>query len=77
MCLTTESTPISDSSSEDWNNVPWRPDDNLPVPPANPNGKIWHPEYLDIIEKAINAASDSLKKLSLDIHAKPELGFEE
>ena len=75
MCLPADSPPAT--SSNDWNNVLWRPGDDLHVPPANPNGNVWHPEYLDVIEKAIDAASDGPRKLSLDIHAKPELGYEE
>ncbi|ESK85339.1 aminoacylase 1-like protein 2 [Moniliophthora roreri MCA 2997] len=76
MCLPADSTPANPSKN-DWNNILWRPDDDLTVLPANPNGDIWHPEYLDVIEKAIDAASQGLRKLSLDIHAKPELGYEE
>ncbi|THV08023.1 hypothetical protein K435DRAFT_709295 [Dendrothele bispora CBS 962.96] len=57
--------------------VPWRPDDGSKPTPEEPGSDTFRPEILDLIEHKIDELSDDLRRLSLDIHAHPELGFEE
>ncbi|KAJ3995324.1 hypothetical protein F5050DRAFT_1767933 [Lentinula boryana] len=55
----------------------WRPDDIEPPVPETPGSEIFRPDILDEIEKKIEEMSKELNDLSLDIHAHPELKYEE
>ncbi|KAF8651175.1 hypothetical protein AX16_004830 [Volvariella volvacea WC 439] len=56
----------------------WRPEDTTPPVPAQPNGEpFYRPDVLETIEAKIHDLDAELRALSLDIHAHPELGFEE
>ncbi|KIK68290.1 hypothetical protein GYMLUDRAFT_256038 [Collybiopsis luxurians FD-317 M1] len=57
--------------------VVWRPEDTSPPTPETPGSDIFRPDILDVIEKRIEEMSKELNELSLDIHAHPELKFEE
>ncbi|KAF9485625.1 hypothetical protein BDN70DRAFT_889944 [Pholiota conissans] len=60
------------------NNTVWRPDDNAQPTPARPgSSEIYRPDILETIEAKIKELDSELRELSLDIHAHPELGFEE
>ncbi|KAI6020158.1 hypothetical protein PISMIDRAFT_675148 [Pisolithus microcarpus 441] len=56
--------------------VVWRPGDQRPRPPLS-EGDVYRPDILEIIEKTIDELSPALRVLSQDIHAHPELKFEE
>ncbi|KAF5350648.1 hypothetical protein D9756_008714 [Leucocoprinus leucothites] len=61
-----------------WTNDVWRPEDKAKPAPSDPHPeRIYKPEVLLTIEEKINELSEELRALSLDIHAHPELGFEE
>ncbi|KXN82376.1 Peptidase M20 domain-containing protein 2 [Leucoagaricus sp. SymC.cos] len=61
-----------------WTNEVWRPEDRVkPVPQDPYPERIYRPEVLATIEEKINELSNELRTLSLDIHAHPELAFEE
>ncbi|KAF9450012.1 hypothetical protein P691DRAFT_811259 [Macrolepiota fuliginosa MF-IS2] len=65
-------------AQQTWTNNVWRPGDKAAPAPQDPHlDQIYRPEVLETIEKRINELSDELRTLSLDIHAHPELGFEE
>ncbi|KAF8892890.1 hypothetical protein BD779DRAFT_1507568 [Infundibulicybe gibba] len=57
----------------------WSPDDKKKPSPANPDGakNIYRPDILETIESKIAELDAELRALSLDIHAHPELMFEE
>ncbi|KAF5392809.1 hypothetical protein D9757_000839 [Collybiopsis confluens] len=55
----------------------WRPTDTIPPAPETPGSEIFRPDILNVIEKKIEGISKELNDLSLDIHAHPELKFEE
>ncbi|KAJ3880761.1 hypothetical protein F5051DRAFT_149379 [Lentinula edodes] len=55
----------------------WRPEDTVPPVPETPGSEIFRPDILDEIEKKIEEMSKELNVLSLDIHAHPELKYEE
>ncbi|KAE9390648.1 hypothetical protein BT96DRAFT_833152, partial [Gymnopus androsaceus JB14] len=55
----------------------WRPEDADPPVAETPGSEIFRPDILDEIEKKIGEISKELNELSLDIHANPELKFEE
>ncbi|PPQ81021.1 hypothetical protein CVT26_002902 [Gymnopilus dilepis] len=56
----------------------WRPDDGLRPAPAKPGStELFRPDVLETIEKRISEVDEELRSLSLDIHAHPELGYEE
>ncbi|KAF8895888.1 hypothetical protein CPB84DRAFT_1245860 [Gymnopilus junonius] len=58
--------------------VVWRPDDNAKATPARPgSSQIYRPDILETIEAKIAELDPELRELSLDIHAHPELGYEE
>jgi len=70
-CHSAESTPQS-------NNKVWRPDDKTQATPSRPGSiEIYRPDILETIEAKIKELDGELRELSLDIHAHPELGFEE
>jgi hypothetical protein len=47
----------------------WRPDDTdeLSIPSGTKQGDIYRPEVLETVEAKIDALSEDLRKLSLDI----------
>ncbi|KAF9563860.1 hypothetical protein CPC08DRAFT_661451 [Agrocybe pediades] len=56
----------------------WHPDDNAKPTPARPNSTdIYRPDILETIEAKIAEMDSELRELSLDIHAHPELAYEE
>ncbi|KAF5313399.1 hypothetical protein D9611_008576 [Ephemerocybe angulata] len=56
----------------------WRPDDEQKPAPVNPGGtELYRPDILETIEQKIAELDSELRELSLDIHAHPELGYEE
>ncbi|KDR78232.1 hypothetical protein GALMADRAFT_245310 [Galerina marginata CBS 339.88] len=56
----------------------WRPDDHQRPAPAKPgSNEIYRPDVLETIEIRIKELDQELRELSLDIHAHPELGFQE
>ncbi|KAF8892888.1 hypothetical protein BD779DRAFT_1507551 [Infundibulicybe gibba] len=57
----------------------WRPGDKERPSPANPDGakNLYRPDILEVIESKIAELDAELRALSLDIHAHPELGYEE
>ncbi|KAF4612376.1 hypothetical protein D9613_003955 [Agrocybe pediades] len=59
----------------------WRPDDGTNPAPAQPipsdSADIYRPDVLETIASAVKELDAELKELSLDIHAHPELGYEE
>ncbi|KAG6834485.1 hypothetical protein H0H93_009394 [Arthromyces matolae] len=57
--------------------VIWRPDDNAKPIPSRPNAEIYRPDILQSIEKTLKELDGELRELSLDIHAHPELRYEE
>ncbi|KAF8960876.1 hypothetical protein BDZ97DRAFT_1921766 [Flammula alnicola] len=60
------------------NNKVWHPDDKAQATPSSPNAsEIYRPDILETIEANIKDLDDELRALSLDIHAHPELGYEE
>ncbi|KAF9523772.1 hypothetical protein CPB83DRAFT_886687 [Crepidotus variabilis] len=72
MCTTNETT-----SSTSVANI-WRPDDGQqPVPKKPGSTELFRPDVLETIEKKIQELDKELHVLSLDIHAHPELGYQE
>jgi hypothetical protein len=58
----------------------WRHDQAVGVLPtyvAHGDADIYRPDVLKTIEHALDDANDDLRALSLDIHAHPEIMFEE
>ncbi|KAI5994146.1 hypothetical protein EDD15DRAFT_2509753 [Pisolithus albus] len=56
--------------------VVWRPGDQKPRPSLL-EGDVYRPDILEIIEKTVDELSPTLRELSQDIHAHPELKFKE
>ncbi|KAF7343411.1 Peptidase M20 domain-containing protein 2 [Mycena venus] len=54
----------------------WRPDDTTPAVPICPD-TVYREDILETIEHTIKSLDGELRKLSLDIHSHPELGYEE
>ncbi|KAJ7337411.1 hypothetical protein DFH08DRAFT_876765 [Mycena albidolilacea] len=54
----------------------WRPDDTTPAVPVCPD-TVYREDILKTIEQTIKTLDGELRKLSLDIHDHPELGFAE
>jgi len=72
MCVPESTNPAK------TNDKIWRPDDGSKPSPAKPGSKeLYRPDILDTIEAKIKELDGELRTLSLDIHAHPELGFEE
>ncbi|PPQ95365.1 hypothetical protein CVT26_008210 [Gymnopilus dilepis] len=58
--------------------VVWRSDDNAKAAPARPGStQLFRPDILQTIEAKIAELDSELRELSLNIHAHPELGYEE
>ncbi|TFK75626.1 hypothetical protein BDN72DRAFT_885678 [Pluteus cervinus] len=56
----------------------WRPDNEAVPAPANPDEtKLFRPDVLKTVEAKIKELDSELRALSLEIHANPELGYEE
>ncbi|EDR10597.1 uncharacterized protein LACBIDRAFT_317213 [Laccaria bicolor S238N-H82] len=56
----------------------WRPEDKKrPTPLRSGSSEVYRPDILETIEAKIKELSKELRTVSLDIHAHPELGFEE
>ncbi|KAK2460080.1 hypothetical protein APHAL10511_007914 [Amanita phalloides] len=56
----------------------WRPEDTSKPGPARPgSSELFRPDILEFIDNHIEQCSQELRVLSLDIHAHPELRFEE
>ncbi|KAF8065234.1 hypothetical protein FPV67DRAFT_1782182 [Lyophyllum atratum] len=57
----------------------WNPEDKAKAAPTRPNGAedIYRPDILEHIEASIKDLDSQLRELSLDIHAHPEIRFEE
>ncbi|KAF8062299.1 hypothetical protein FPV67DRAFT_1421783 [Lyophyllum atratum] len=57
----------------------WSPEDKAKAAPTRPNGAedIYRPDILEHIEATIKELDSQLRELSLDIHAHPEIRFEE
>ncbi|KJA25233.1 hypothetical protein HYPSUDRAFT_37712 [Hypholoma sublateritium FD-334 SS-4] len=71
MCIHDTNTAVS-------SNKVWRRDDTAQASPARPGAsELYRPDILDTIEAKIKELDSELRDLSLDIHAHPELGFEE
>ncbi|KAJ3568027.1 hypothetical protein NP233_g5982 [Leucocoprinus birnbaumii] len=65
-------------SQHSWINVLWQTGDNTTPAPKDPHPEtLYRPDILQTIEEAIYGLRDGLVALSLEIHAHPELGFEE
>ncbi|KAJ7507183.1 aminoacylase 1-like protein 2 [Mycena galericulata] len=54
----------------------WRPEDTIPPKPVCPD-TVWREDIMEPIEQTIKSLDGDLRKLSLDIHEHPELGYEE
>ncbi|KAJ7704398.1 hypothetical protein B0H17DRAFT_1193643 [Mycena rosella] len=54
----------------------WRPEDTTPAAPVCPD-TVSREDILKVIEETITALDGELRELSLDIHAHPELAYEE
>uniref|UniRef100_A0A8H7XUH5 Peptidase M20 domain-containing protein 2 n=1 Tax=Psilocybe cubensis TaxID=181762 RepID=A0A8H7XUH5_PSICU len=68
----------SDSAPPKSSGRVWHPDDNTKGAPVRPNSSpIYRPDILETIEAKIAEMDKELRELSLDIHAHPELGYEE
>ncbi|KAF9269937.1 hypothetical protein L218DRAFT_982642 [Marasmius fiardii PR-910] len=67
------------TKNDDWNTVLWRPDnsDEWNKPKRDPYAKVWNEEYLATIVETISRQSHDLRKLSMDVHSNPELGYAE
>ncbi|KAF8802853.1 hypothetical protein BYT27DRAFT_7196189 [Phlegmacium glaucopus] len=60
------------------NSKVWRPDDPAQPTPSRPGStQLYRPDILETIESKIKEMDAGLRELSLDIHAHPELGYEE
>ncbi|KAF9523771.1 hypothetical protein CPB83DRAFT_862255 [Crepidotus variabilis] len=58
--------------------IVWRPTDDVQPAPKRPGStEIFRPDVLETIESKIMELDSELNELSLDIHAHPELGYEE
>ncbi|EDR10639.1 uncharacterized protein LACBIDRAFT_317321 [Laccaria bicolor S238N-H82] len=70
---------ICDHTNDNFSvNEVWRPDDNAQPKPRRPGSSdIYRPDVLETIESTIKDLDAELRALSLDIHAHPELRFEE
>jgi amidohydrolase len=70
---------ICDHTNETFSvNEVWRPDDNAQPKPSRPGfSDLYRPDVLETIESTIKNLDAELRALSLDIHAHPELRFEE
>ncbi|KIM41419.1 hypothetical protein M413DRAFT_445430 [Hebeloma cylindrosporum] len=56
----------------------WRPDDKEQPTPSQPGStELYRPDIFETIEAKIKELDAELRELSLDIHAHPELGYEE
>ncbi|KAG6855820.1 hypothetical protein H0H87_010582 [Tephrocybe sp. NHM501043] len=57
----------------------WGPDDASQPTPSRPEGvsDLYRPDILQNIEETLKELDDELRELSLDIHAHPEIRFEE
>jgi hypothetical protein len=78
--------PSSNHHPEQWKEKDtsvryvWRHDQAVGVLPtyvAHGDADIYRPDVLKTIEHALDDANDDLRALSLDIHAHPEIMFEE
>ncbi|KDR77128.1 hypothetical protein GALMADRAFT_66365 [Galerina marginata CBS 339.88] len=68
----------SDATILKSNNKVWHPEDKAKAIPSRPNSSdIYRPDILQTIEAKIAELDKELRELSLDIHAHPELGYEE
>ncbi|KAJ7856606.1 aminoacylase 1-like protein 2 [Mycena leptocephala] len=54
----------------------WRPEDKSPAVPVCPDS-VYREDIFETIEQTIKALDGELRELSMDIHAHPELGYEE
>jgi amidohydrolase len=60
------------------NNKVWHPDDKAKATAARPNSsEIYRLDILETIDAKIAELDKELRELSLDIHAHPELGYQE
>nr|GAT45613.1 predicted protein [Mycena chlorophos] len=53
----------------------WRPNEGKPAPVAP--GSVYREDILETVEQTIKSLDDELRELSMDIHAHPELRYEE
>ncbi|KAJ3512344.1 hypothetical protein NLJ89_g3574 [Agrocybe chaxingu] len=66
------------SETSKFNDKVWHPDDNAQPTAKRPNSsEIYRPDVLETIEEKIKELDSQLRALSLDIHAHPELGYQE
>jgi len=60
------------------NSKVWRPDDNAEPTPSRPgSSQLYRPDILETIEAKIKEMDTELRELSLNIHAHPELAYQE
>ncbi|PPQ77930.1 hypothetical protein CVT25_015405 [Psilocybe cyanescens] len=68
----------SDAAPPKSSDKVWRPTDQAKAAATRPNSSdIYRPDILETIEAKITEMDKELRELSLDIHAHPELGYEE
>ncbi|CAA7266202.1 unnamed protein product [Cyclocybe aegerita] len=66
------------SETSKSNDKVWHPDDTAQPTPKKPNSsEIYRSDILETIEERIKELDSELRALSLDIHAHPELGYQE